>query len=97
MPLRPSRQKPTASKPFKFLTHHLHSRYVDLKDELASTGILISCYDRTGKEVKRVTSTSGEMEDPENENQGGEKQNGGNNNQGGGNTPGDDDSPIDDD
>ena len=32
---------------------------VDLKDELATTGILITCYDRTGKEVKRVTSTSG--------------------------------------
>ena len=39
---------------------------VDLKDELANTGILITCYDRTGKEVKRVTSTSGEVEDPEN-------------------------------
>jgi len=39
---------------------------VDLKDELATTGILITCYDRTGKEVKRVTSTSGEVEDPEN-------------------------------
>ena len=36
---------------------------VDLKDELATTGILITCYDRTGKEVKRVTSTSGEVED----------------------------------
>ena len=41
---------------------------VDLKDELATTGILITCYDRTGKEVKRVTSTSGDVEDPENEN-----------------------------
>ena len=39
---------------------------VDLKDELANTGILITCYDRDGKEVKRVTSTSGEVEDPEN-------------------------------
>ena len=38
---------------------------VDLKDELANTGILITCYDRTGKEVKRVTSTSGEVEDPD--------------------------------
>ena len=38
---------------------------VDLKDELATTGILITCYDRTGKEVKRVTSTSGEVEDPD--------------------------------
>ena len=49
---------------------------VDLKDELANTGILITCYDRTGKEVKRVTSTSGEVEDPENEN-GNQSQNGG--------------------
>ena len=39
---------------------------VDLKDELANTGILITCYDRNGNEVKRVTSTSGEVEDPEN-------------------------------
>jgi hypothetical protein len=41
---------------------------VDLKDELANTGIVITCYDRDGKEVKRVTSTSGEVEDPENQN-----------------------------
>ena len=38
---------------------------VDLKDELANTGILITCYDRNGDEVKRVTSTSGEVEDPD--------------------------------
>ena len=47
---------------------------VDLKDELAATSIMITCYDRTGKEVKRVTSTSGEVEDPEendNENENG--------------------------
>ena len=36
---------------------------VDLKDELANTAIQITCYDRDGKEVKRVTSTSGEVED----------------------------------
>ena len=37
---------------------------VDLKEELASTAIQITCYDRTGKEVKRVTSTDpGEVED----------------------------------
>ena len=56
----------------------------DLKDELAATAIVITCYDRTGKEVKRVTSNAGEVEDPENEN-------GGNTNQGsntGGNTSG---------
>jgi predicted histone-like DNA-binding protein len=38
---------------------------VDLKDELANTAIQISCIDRNGKEVKRVTSTSGEVEDEE--------------------------------
>ena len=42
---------------------------VDLKDELQNTAIVITYYDRNGKEVKRVTSTSGEVEDPENENQ----------------------------
>ena len=36
---------------------------VDLKDELADNAIQITCYDRDGKEVKRVTSTSGEVED----------------------------------
>ena len=53
----------------------------ELKEELAKTAVQITCYDRTGKEVKRVTSgDSGEVEDPENENnenQGGENQNGG--------------------
>ena len=38
----------------------------ELKDELAKTAVQITCYDRDGKEVKRVTSTSGEVEDPEN-------------------------------
>ena len=72
---------------------------VDLKDELANTAIQISCIDRNGKEVKRVTSTSGDVEDPENENGGSENENqnqnengggsqnqGGNENQGGGGT-----------
>jgi predicted histone-like DNA-binding protein len=49
---------------------------VDLKDELQNTAIVITCYDRNGKEVKRVTSTSGEVEDPEND----QPTNGGNNN-----------------
>ena len=66
---------------------------VDLKDELANTSILITCYDRTGKEVKRVTSTSGEVEDPENtdnsgEENGGENTNGSTENGGGSNTGG---------
>ena len=39
---------------------------VDLKDELASTSIIITCYDRNGEEVKRVTSTDdGTVEDPD--------------------------------
>ena len=39
---------------------------VDLKDELADTAIQITCYDRDGKEVKRVTSTDdAEVEDNE--------------------------------
>ena len=55
---------------------------VELKDELAGTAIQITCYDRDGKEVKRVTSTSGEVEDPEND----QPTNGGGNQGGGGNT-----------
>ena len=54
----------------------------DLKEELANTAIQITCYDRNGKEVKRVTSTSGDVEDPENENgstENGGTQNGGSN------------------
>ena len=40
---------------------------VDLKNELANTAIQITCIDRTGKEVKRVTSgDSGNVEDPDN-------------------------------
>ena len=38
----------------------------DLKDELAGTTIQITCFDRNGNEVKRVTSTDpGTVEDPE--------------------------------
>ena len=48
---------------------------VDLKDELANTAIQITCYDRNGNEVKRVTSSDpGTVEDIENE----ENENGGN-------------------
>ena len=48
---------------------------VDLKEELANTAVQITCYDRDGNEVKRVTSTDdGNVEDPENE--GGNAQNG---------------------
>jgi len=64
----------------------------DLKDELAKTAVQITCYDRDGKEVKRVTSTDdGNVEDPEQENgttesgNGGSTENGGGTQNGGGN------------
>ena len=39
----------------------------DLKEELAKTAVQITCIDRDGKEVKRVTSgDEGDIEDPEN-------------------------------
>ena len=63
---------------------------IDLKDELASTAIQITCFDRNGNEVKRVTSAdAGTVEDPESDT----SQNGsGTENQGGDNslTGGDD-------
>jgi predicted histone-like DNA-binding protein len=64
---------------------------VDLKDELADTAIQITCIDRNGNEVKRVTSTSGEVEDPEsndNDNDNVNTGGGGDNTGGGGNTGG---------
>ena len=43
----------------------------ELKEELKNAAVQITCYDRTGKEVKRVTSTDdAEVEDPENEGNG---------------------------
>ena len=65
---------------------------VDLKDELANTSIQITCYDRNGDIVRRVTSADdGTIEDPEaengnengNENQGGSGNQSGSGNQGG--------------
>jgi predicted histone-like DNA-binding protein len=57
----------------------------DLKDELADTAIQITCFDRNGDEVKRVTSTDpGTVEDPDQENTtGGDQCQGGNQSQGG--------------
>ena len=65
----------------------------DLKDELADTAIQITCYDRNGDVVKRVTSAdAGEVEDTENgqsqgengqSSQGGSNIGGGDNNGGG--------------
>ena len=49
----------------------------DLKDELANTAIQITCYDRNGDVVKRVTSAdAGTVEDNENENTGEQSQQG---------------------
>ena len=57
---------------------------VDLKDELANTAIQITCIDRNGKEVKRVTSSdSGEIED----NESNSPSQGGDNNGGNGGSP----------
>ena len=67
---------------------------VDLKDELKNTTIQITCYDRNGKEVKRVTSSdAGNIEDPENgsteSGESGSTENGGSTQNGGDNTGGD--------
>ena len=77
---------------------------VDLKDELHNTSIQITCYDRNGEVVKRVTSTDpGTVEEPEdqdttgdNEGENGSTNSGnnggsdsGDNTGGGGNNPGD--------
>ena len=61
---------------------------VGLKQELKQTSIAITCYDKDGNIIKRVTSDAGEVEDPEDDttNGGNENQNqnqGGNTNQGG--------------
>ena len=63
----------------------------ELKEELAKTAVQITCYDKDGKEIKRVTSSDdGNVEDPENEGgsteNGGSTQNGGSTNNGGTNT-----------
>ena len=66
----------------------------DLKEELAKTAVQITCYDRDGKEVKRVTSTDpGTVEDPENgnQNEGGNSGNQGGNTQPSGDVPGEGD------
>jgi len=58
----------------------------ELKDELAKTSIQITCYDRNGNVVKRVTSTDdGTVEDDENDTNGtnGGTETGDNTNQGG--------------
>ena len=68
---------------------------VDLKTELANTSVQITCYDRNGNIVKRVTSDAGEVEDGDDEGGGntGGNNNGGNNGNNGGSTD-DDDEPL---
>ena len=62
----------------------------ELKEELAKTAVQITCYDRTGKEVKRVTSADdGTMEDNEQTPGSDTGSNTGGNTQGGDNTGGD--------
>lgn len=60
----------------------------EIKDELAKTSIKITCYDRNGEVVKRVTSSdAGDIEDPENEGENGsENGSGTNGNQNGSST-----------
>ena len=63
----------------------------ELKDELANTAIQISCYDRNGDEVKRVTSTDpGTVEDPETDTNGSGSNTGGDNGDNNGGDSGDD-------
>ena len=62
----------------------------DLKEELANTAVQITCYDRDGKEVKRVTSSDdGTVEDNETTNSTNDTNGGGSNSgENGGNTGG---------
>ena len=67
----------------------IFSPSVEIKDELKETAINITCYDREGKIVKRVTSTDpGEVEDPEDQNNGGGDNTSGSGSTSGGNTSG---------
>jgi predicted histone-like DNA-binding protein len=75
----------------------------EVKDELQSTKIAITCYDKDGNIVKRVTSAdTDDVEDGEDDgntgNSGSQSQNGGNTNQGGNTSQGGDeggDEPFD--
>ena len=58
--------------------HIIFTPTQDLKDELADTAIQITCYDRNGEIVKRVTSAdAGTVEDPEGDSSTGSKTAGG--------------------
>ena len=72
---------------------------VDIKKELAATSINITCYDRNGQIVKRITTEGGDVEDGEDDgntgNSGSQSQNGDNTNQGSNTGQGGDDEPFD--
>ena len=65
---------------------------VEIKDELKSTSINITCFDRDGKIVKRVTSSDpGKIEDPEDPNNSSSENQNQNNTQPSGDVPGEGD------
>ena len=67
----------------------IFSPSTEIKDELRDTSINITCYDRNGKIVKRVTSSDpGEIEDPEEPNNGESTDSGNSESTEGGNTSG---------
>ena len=69
---------------------------VDLKDELKNTAVQITCIDRTGKEVKRVTSDDeGNVEDPDSNDNANPNDNTGDNGNDNGNEGGDSGSIVD--
>jgi len=58
---------------------------VDIKDELQRTAIQITCYDKDGNVIKKVTSgDKGDVEEPDNNPGGGDNPSGGSGTQGGG-------------
>ena len=62
---------------------------VDIKDELQRTAIQITCYDKDGNVIKKVTSgDKGDVEEPDNSPSGGDNPSGGNTQGGGTGTPG---------
>lgn len=62
---------------------------VDIKDELQRTAIQITCYDKDGNVIKKVTSgDKGDVEEPDNSPSGGDSPSGGNTQGGGTGNPG---------
>ena len=62
---------------------------VDIKDELQRTAIQITCYDKDGNVIKKVTSgDKGDVEEPDNNPSGGGDNPSGGNTQGGSGTQG---------